>query len=161
MEVIAQHGKAKDIDAELAGQELHAVLNPLPAMLEVFAGDGIFAAQERAPDAAIDAMVDSNFGGIEKKPTANSRHGKSPAESGKWAHMGTQEHYVFLCPHILPMPTDRVKDANNGGTIISQSAQIPPRLLGGTQRPHRPSLLSDALVRFPAADRYATHKAGD
>jgi hypothetical protein len=79
MEVIAHYGKAKDIDTELSGEEPHAVLNPLPAVFVILPGQRVFAAQERASHATIDAMVDADFGGIDQKPATDSWHGVAPA----------------------------------------------------------------------------------
>ena len=38
VQMIAQHGKSQDIDAELSRQELDAILDPLPAMFVILAG---------------------------------------------------------------------------------------------------------------------------
>jgi hypothetical protein len=59
------------------------VLDPLPPMLEIFAGDGILAAQKGASDTAVDAVVDTDLGRIEQKPAANAGHGRSPRNGGQ------------------------------------------------------------------------------
>jgi hypothetical protein len=46
MDVIAHHGKAEHIEPELTRQELHAVLDPLLAVLVAFSGRLIGAAEE-------------------------------------------------------------------------------------------------------------------
>jgi hypothetical protein len=82
VEMIAHHGKAKDVDPEMSRKELDAILHPLPAMLVVLSRDRIAATQERASYATIDAVIDSDFGGIDQKPAADPRHGVAPGRMG-------------------------------------------------------------------------------
>ncbi len=83
---------------ELAGQELHAVLNPPPPVFEIFAGDRIFAAQERAPDTAAHTVIDADFGGVEKEAAANAGHGNSPEDGVQkgWKHRNSGHFGTYV-----------------------------------------------------------------
>ena len=56
MQVIAHHRIGIDRDGEAAGNELDAVFDPAPAMLEGLAAVVIDAAEEGPSDSALDAM---------------------------------------------------------------------------------------------------------
>ena len=83
MQMIAHHRKADDINAVVGGEEFQAVLNPLPPMLEVLAGDGVPPTQERPPNAAIDAMNHSHISFIEDQLAGHSRHVWTPSATRK------------------------------------------------------------------------------
>ena len=84
-----QYGKAQHVHAELPGQELRSVLNPLPAMVVVYTGNRVGSEQERASDAAVDTMINADFSGFEQKPATNTGHDNRSGKTG-W-QMATNE----------------------------------------------------------------------
>ena len=72
--VIAHDRKTENIDGEIPGQKFQAALNPFLAVVEAFSRDNIGAAQKGAPHAAIDAVIDADFGRIEHEHSGNARH---------------------------------------------------------------------------------------
>ena len=74
VDVVAHNRKTKDIDGEMQGQAFEALLEPFFAMVEALARDIVGAAQESAPHATIDAVIDADFGRIEHELTGNARH---------------------------------------------------------------------------------------
>jgi isoaspartyl peptidase/L-asparaginase-like protein (Ntn-hydrolase superfamily) len=78
-------------------------------MVVTIAGYRILAAQVGASETAIDAVVDANLGGIEKKPAANPGHGSLQETADKMAQNAVSWMNIFKCTHILPKPPESVK----------------------------------------------------
>jgi hypothetical protein len=65
-------------------------------VLIVFTRHRISVAQERAPHAAVDAMIDADFRGIEEKPPSKARHSNHFGR-GKYAtEISTNSRNVFM-----------------------------------------------------------------
>ena len=60
MEMVAHHGIAADVDTEDSSELLKPQANPLFAVIVVFSGDRILAAEERSPCASNDAVVEGD-----------------------------------------------------------------------------------------------------
>jgi hypothetical protein len=58
--MVAHHGIAADVDTEDSRELLEPQANPLLAVIEVFSGHRILAAEERSPYASNDAMVEAD-----------------------------------------------------------------------------------------------------
>jgi hypothetical protein len=65
VDVITHDRKTKDVHGELAGQKFQPLLKRPLSMLVTFAGLCIGAAQKGATNATVDAVVNSDFRGIE------------------------------------------------------------------------------------------------
>ncbi|WP_145055902.1 hypothetical protein [Lignipirellula cremea] len=78
MQMVAHHGKAEHLDAELAGQKLHPPLNPRPPMVKILARHRILATKERPPHTAIDAMEHANRRLINHFTTRSTGHDGTP-----------------------------------------------------------------------------------
>jgi hypothetical protein len=104
------------------------------------------ASNSGASDTAVNAVIDANFGEIEKKPTANPGHGSSPRNGrqagSKYEHMNTYvQMYTYLANAVESCQV----------TAKSRRAFYPklpnnPRVLGGTFSPFYPSLPNNAQV---------------
>jgi hypothetical protein len=86
MDVIAHHAEAEEVDPELPGQELHPILDPLLAVILVFARSLVSAAQKRAANAAVDAVIDADVRRIDQKPPTGAGHDMAPARQNGWKH---------------------------------------------------------------------------
>ncbi len=78
---VSSEGIGLAVELEFPGQEFESVLQRGFAMLETLAGQLIGAAQERPADAAVDAVINSDFSRIEEELSWQSRHIEAPARA--------------------------------------------------------------------------------
>ena len=71
-----------DVDREHGGLVVQQRLDPDAAVVEVVAGDGIFATEEGPLDAAGPSVIDADLALAHDIPTGMPRHGVSPRCSG-------------------------------------------------------------------------------
>jgi|GEM_PF-3383556 hypothetical protein len=75
MQVVAHHGECQNIDPELSGQILQTLLDPEFPMIKTLSGDRVSAAQKRAPDTPVDAVVNPDFVFINNMLPRHASHG--------------------------------------------------------------------------------------
>ena len=78
MQMVGQHRKTKYVDGKSAGEFFEPVANPVFAMIEVSSRQRILAAQERAPHAPRDAVIDADFGCIDDLAAGIAGHIRVP-----------------------------------------------------------------------------------
>ena len=74
VDVIVQHGKIEHFDGAGTGEQFDSLLDPLFAVLEIFARDGVITAEESAAHTAVVAMKNTDFIGCDDLVSRAGRH---------------------------------------------------------------------------------------